>query len=332
MGNGRRLQLRARYPAGTRSRSQTYLRRLPGFRPPSQSLTLGHTALPRPPLPRALPARGPGGRHPEPSQYLRDPRRRRAGRAALPGDGVAARGNTKAKPEAITISPPARCSPWASRRRVRWPLPTPEASSIAISSPPTSSWSRAAATASSSRFLISGWPRSRAPRPRPILATSTRKTIPPPAPRQGRWISPLPVRPSAQLRTCLLNKQGRPARCPHRPFQRGQRALRDGDRAAGVRWPQHRRSVGCAVEKDPPLVTSLNSAMPSALDSIVAKLLAKDRDQRYRSAEELLADLETVLPRPPFEKRCRSSQPFPPRRPRRPHSVAAGRGPSRAPA
>jgi eukaryotic-like serine/threonine-protein kinase len=46
--------------------------------------------------------------------------------------------------------------------------------------------------------------------------------------------------------------------------------------------------------KDPPAVSSLNSAMPSALDSIISKLLAKDRDQRYRSAEELLADLEAV--------------------------------------
>ena len=46
------------------------------------------------------------------------------------------------------------------------------------------------------------------------------------------------------------------------------------------------------LTKDPPPVSSLNPAMPSALDSIIAKLLAKDRDQRYRSAEELLADLE----------------------------------------
>jgi eukaryotic-like serine/threonine-protein kinase len=46
--------------------------------------------------------------------------------------------------------------------------------------------------------------------------------------------------------------------------------------------------------KDPPSVSSLNPAMPKALDTIVAKLLAKDRDQRYRSAEELLADLEAV--------------------------------------
>ena len=46
--------------------------------------------------------------------------------------------------------------------------------------------------------------------------------------------------------------------------------------------------------KDPPPVSSLNPAMPKALDPVVAKLLAKDRDQRYRSAEELLADLEAI--------------------------------------
>jgi eukaryotic-like serine/threonine-protein kinase len=46
--------------------------------------------------------------------------------------------------------------------------------------------------------------------------------------------------------------------------------------------------------KDPPLVSSLNPAMPKALDPIIAKLLAKDRNQRYGSAEELLADLEAA--------------------------------------
>jgi eukaryotic-like serine/threonine-protein kinase len=46
--------------------------------------------------------------------------------------------------------------------------------------------------------------------------------------------------------------------------------------------------------KDPPPVSSLNPAMPKALDPVVAKLLAKDRDQRYRSAEGLLAALEAI--------------------------------------
>src|ERR1700728_4516598 len=46
--------------------------------------------------------------------------------------------------------------------------------------------------------------------------------------------------------------------------------------------------------KDPPPVSSLNPEMPKALDPVVAKLLAKDREQRYRSADELLADLEAI--------------------------------------
>jgi eukaryotic-like serine/threonine-protein kinase len=46
--------------------------------------------------------------------------------------------------------------------------------------------------------------------------------------------------------------------------------------------------------KDPPPVSSLNPVMPEALDPVVARLLAKDRDQRYRSAEELLAALEGI--------------------------------------
>jgi serine/threonine protein kinase/tetratricopeptide (TPR) repeat protein len=46
--------------------------------------------------------------------------------------------------------------------------------------------------------------------------------------------------------------------------------------------------------KEPAPVSSVNPAMPSALDPVVAKLLAKDRDQRYRSADELLAGLEAI--------------------------------------
>src|SRR5271170_4464448 len=48
------------------------------------------------------------------------------------------------------------------------------------------------------------------------------------------------------------------------------------------------------LTKTPPPVTSLNPAMPTALDPIIEKLLAKDRDQRYRSAEELQSDIEAI--------------------------------------
>ena len=46
--------------------------------------------------------------------------------------------------------------------------------------------------------------------------------------------------------------------------------------------------------RDPPPVSSINPAMPNTLDPIIGKLLAKDRGQRYSSAEDLLADLEAV--------------------------------------
>ena len=48
------------------------------------------------------------------------------------------------------------------------------------------------------------------------------------------------------------------------------------------------------LTKTPPPVGSLNPAMPTALDPIIQKLLAKDRNDRYRSAEELLSDLEAI--------------------------------------
>jgi serine/threonine protein kinase/tetratricopeptide (TPR) repeat protein len=48
------------------------------------------------------------------------------------------------------------------------------------------------------------------------------------------------------------------------------------------------------LTKEPPSLTSINPAMPAALDGIVTRLLAKERDQRYGSAEEMLADLEAI--------------------------------------
>ena len=44
----------------------------------------------------------------------------------------------------------------------------------------------------------------------------------------------------------------------------------------------------------PPPVSTVNPAAPKELDGIVAKLLAKEREQRYQSAEDLLEDLETL--------------------------------------
>ncbi len=48
------------------------------------------------------------------------------------------------------------------------------------------------------------------------------------------------------------------------------------------------------LREEPPPVSTVNPAMPRALDGIVAKLLAKERENRYQSAEDLLQDLEAV--------------------------------------
>jgi eukaryotic-like serine/threonine-protein kinase len=46
------------------------------------------------------------------------------------------------------------------------------------------------------------------------------------------------------------------------------------------------------LTKEPAPVSTVNPVMPAALDGIVGKLLAKEKEQRYQTAEQLLQDLE----------------------------------------
>ena len=48
------------------------------------------------------------------------------------------------------------------------------------------------------------------------------------------------------------------------------------------------------LREDPPPVSTVNPAMPKALDEMVTSLLAKEREHRYQSAEDLLQDLESL--------------------------------------
>jgi serine/threonine protein kinase/Tfp pilus assembly protein PilF len=48
------------------------------------------------------------------------------------------------------------------------------------------------------------------------------------------------------------------------------------------------------LRENPPPVSTVNPAMPEGLDAIVGKLLTKEKEQRYQSAEDLLQDLETL--------------------------------------
>jgi eukaryotic-like serine/threonine-protein kinase len=60
----------------------------------------------------------------------------------------------------------------------------------------------------------------------------------------------------------------------------------DGDSTADV--------FAALLTKDPPPVSATNPMVPAGFDAIVAKLLAKDKDLRYQTAEEALADLEKL--------------------------------------
>jgi eukaryotic-like serine/threonine-protein kinase len=48
------------------------------------------------------------------------------------------------------------------------------------------------------------------------------------------------------------------------------------------------------LREEPPPLSTLNPGLPAGLDPIVEKLLAKERERRYQSAEDLLQDLETL--------------------------------------
>ena len=48
------------------------------------------------------------------------------------------------------------------------------------------------------------------------------------------------------------------------------------------------------LTRDPAPASRLNPALPAALDAVLARLLAKDRQHRYSNAEELLSDLEEI--------------------------------------
>ncbi len=89
------------------------------------------------------------------------------------------------------------------------------------------------------------------------------------------------------------------------------------------------------VTKEPGPVSAVNRAMPAELDGIVAKLLAKEKEQRYQTAEEMLQDLEKLDAHLSHESSgrvaagrlnasCRAGFASPGKSPRPPHAAAAG--------
>ena len=66
--------------------------------------------------------------------------------------------------------------------------------------------------------------------------------------------------------------------CGRRPF--------DGDTTLDV--------MSAVIDRQPQKLSELNSTVPRDLEALVAKALNKDKDERYQTAEQLLADLKTL--------------------------------------
>ena len=54
------------------------------------------------------------------------------------------------------------------------------------------------------------------------------------------------------------------------------------------------KPFGPLVTKEPGPVSAVNRAMPAELDGIVARLLAKEKEQRYQTTEQVIQDLERL--------------------------------------
>ena len=52
--------------------------------------------------------------------------------------------------------------------------------------------------------------------------------------------------------------------------------------------------LGAILKDEPPRVSTMQPLAPAALDRIVSTCLAKDPDERYQSARDLLRDLKWV--------------------------------------
>ncbi len=67
--------------------------------------------------------------------------------------------------------------------------------------------------------------------------------------------------------------------------------------------------LAAILQKDPPLLTRHSPEAPEALEWIIAKALTKEKDERYQTAKELLADLKRLRRRLEYEAEAERSAP-----------------------
>ena len=88
--------------------------------------------------------------------------------------------------------------------------------------------------------------------------------------------------------------EGRDRRRPHRPLLHRRRALRDAHRRPPFRGDTPVAVAYQHVSERPVKPSVINPKVSPALDAVVLHALAKDRDERYQTAAEFRADVDTA--------------------------------------
>jgi serine/threonine protein kinase len=116
------------------------------------------------------------------------------------------------------------------------------------------------------------------------------------------------------------NRQRRPASMIAPTSSRSAAPLRDDDQPAGVREYEDRGDHREILDRNPPPLAG-RVVVPEAFDRVVRKCLAKDPDERWQSAYDLLDELKWIAAMPPSAASAPST---PKPRARRFALVAAG--------
>ena len=233
-----------------------------------------------------------------PDLRLRRPRRRQR----LHRDG-AARGRvarrSRSRASAASAATPTALPRSRGRSPARSPPRTPRGSSIAISSPTTSSCVAADPEAPAASVQDPRLRHRQAARRRRARRSRTTRT--------GSVMGT----PIVHVARAVPRRGAR--RPPHRHLLARLHPLRAARRPAAVRARRARRAHLAHISEPPPELASLVPSVPPALAALVARMLVKDPGQRTQTMEEVVSSIESLLrvPSSQFATRVTAPSGFP---------------------